>query len=197
MATRQTSFRNPTPHKLENGENAAPLEVTGHSATDKLVIIMVGLPACGKTHISRRICRFLSFFHAIDTQIFNVGDYRRKICGAQLPASFFDHSNAEAVAQRSEACNAALNDMLEFMGQDGVRVGVYDATNSTKERRSHLLQKINEAKTGSKIMYIESICNDIEVIKPHSFSFSTMVYVLSDVVSNHLFFCFFSCYLDS
>lgn len=38
---------NPTPHLLPEGENAAPLEVIGTTASDKLVIVMVGLPATG------------------------------------------------------------------------------------------------------------------------------------------------------
>lgn len=38
---------NPTPHRLPEGENATPLEVIGTTASDKLVIIMVGLPATG------------------------------------------------------------------------------------------------------------------------------------------------------
>ena len=38
---------NPMPHLLPEGENATPLEVTGTTASEKLVIIMVGLPATG------------------------------------------------------------------------------------------------------------------------------------------------------
>lgn len=38
---------NPMPHRLPEGENAAPLEVIGTTASDKMVIIMVGLPATG------------------------------------------------------------------------------------------------------------------------------------------------------
>jgi hypothetical protein len=42
-----TVVDNPMPHRLPEGENAAPLEVIGTTASDKLVIIMVGLPATG------------------------------------------------------------------------------------------------------------------------------------------------------
>ena len=41
-------IENPTPHRLPEGENATPLEVIGTTASDKLVIIMVGLPATGE-----------------------------------------------------------------------------------------------------------------------------------------------------
>jgi shikimate kinase len=61
-----------------------------------MAIIMVGLPATGKTHIAKRIYRFLSFFHDIPAQIFNVGDYRRQLCGAQMPSIFYDPTNAAA-----------------------------------------------------------------------------------------------------
>ena len=45
----ESEFRvdNPMPHLLPEGENATPLEVTGTTASEKLVIIMVGLPANG------------------------------------------------------------------------------------------------------------------------------------------------------
>jgi len=156
---------NPTPHVLETGENATPLEVVGLSATDKLVIVMVGLPATGKTHVAKRICRYLNFFHDIDSQIFNVGDYRRKICGEKMPASFFDPTNSEGVAQRAVACNAALDDMLEYMAKPDVRVAVYDATNSTRERREYLRQKLKDSGTGMKIMFIESICDSEKILE--------------------------------
>jgi len=155
---------NPNPHHfITGGENATPLEVIGSTATDKLVIVMVGLPATGKTHIAKRICRFLNFFHDIDSQIFNVGDYRRKLCGEKMPASFFDPQNADGLSQRKMACDAALKDMLEYMNKPDVRVAVYDATNSTKERRDYLAQRIQDANVNAKIMYIESICDNEEV----------------------------------
>jgi len=153
------------PHLLSEGENATPLEVIGSTATDKLVIIMVGLPATGKTHIAKRICRFLSFFHDIPAQIFNVGDYRRQLCGAQMPADFYNPLNSEGSAARLMACDAALSDMMDYLRQDGVRVAAFDATNSTFERRSHVLHKLTEAKIGCKRMFLESICDDDDLLE--------------------------------
>lgn len=158
---------NPTPHLIPEGENATPLEVVGSTAMDKLVIIMVGLPATGKTHTAKRICRYLNFFHDIPSQIFNVGDYRRELCGAHVPAQFFDYDNKEALAQRTAACDKALEDMMEFLGQEGVRVGIYDATNSTKERREHIVQVLKERNLAhtTKRMYIESIVTDDQILE--------------------------------
>jgi len=156
---------NPLPHVLPEGDNAAPLEVMGSSASDKLVIVMVGLPATGKTHIAKRICRFLSFFHDIPSQIFNVGDYRRQLCGAQKPASFYNPENADGVAQRKVACDAALADLMEYMSQDGVRVAALDATNSTKERRKHITATLKKKKKNNiKMIFVESICDDEAIL---------------------------------
>lgn len=161
---------NPMPHRLPEGENAAPLEVIGTTASDKLVIIMVGLPATGKTFIAKRICRFLSFFHDIPAQIFNVGDYRRQLFGAKMPANFYDPSNAEGLASRTMACDAALADLIDYVKQDGVRVAAFDATNSTRERRAHIMQRLKDAGLGAKRMFVESIC-DQEGVSACVFSF--------------------------
>lgn len=155
---------NPKPQVLPEGENATPLEVIGATASDKLIIIMVGLPGTGKTHVSRRICRYISFFHDIPSQIFNVGEYRRKMLGAKLPASFYDHSNKEYLAKRKEACDKALSDLIEYMNQDGFRLGVYDATNSTPQARKLVLQKLDEAGVGAKKIFMEVICDDDNVM---------------------------------
>ena len=118
------------------------------------------LLATGKTHIAKRICRFLSFFHDIPSQIFNVGDYRRQLFGNFLPADFYDPDNEEGLLARHTACDAALADLIAYMRQDGVRVAAFDATNSTKDRRDHVIQMLTDSGLGVKRMFVESICND-------------------------------------
>ena len=41
--------------------------------SDKLVLVLVGLPARGKTFVARKVYRYLEFFHAVNVKIFNIG----------------------------------------------------------------------------------------------------------------------------
>lgn len=92
-----------------------------------------------------------------------MGDYRRQLCGAQMPAEFYDPQNEEGAKQRHMACDAALADLVEYVKQDGVRVAAFDATNSTHERRRHISQQLRDSGLGAKIMFVESICDDDDV----------------------------------
>lgn len=154
---------NPTPHVIPEGENATPLEVVGGdcTATEKLIIVMCGLPATGKTHIANRIARYISFFLAMETKIFNVGDYRRELFGSKLPAEFFDHSNEEFMAKREQACDMALANLAKFMKEEGVRVGILDSTNSTRKRRHHIRETLSKLKC--KVLVLETICDKEDV----------------------------------
>ena len=58
----------------------------------KLAVVMVGLPARGKTFIARKIARYLSWL-GYRTQMFNVGSYRRARLGSHQRHSFFDPRN--------------------------------------------------------------------------------------------------------
>lgn len=179
---------NPTPHVIPEGDNATPLEVVGGdcTATEKLIIVMCGLPGTGKTHIANRIARYLSFFLAIETKIFNVGDYRRKLFGADLPAEFFDHTKEEFMAKRVQACDSALSDLINFMQQDGVRAGVLDSTNSTRNRRTHITDALKSV--NCKVVMIEVICDKEEVSVFTSESVCTSLVRFDTCILNNLHF---------
>ena len=100
-------------------------------------------------------------FLDMETEIFNVGDYLRKLFGARLPAEFFDHSNKEFMAKREQACDSALEDLTKFMKQDGVRVGILDSTNSTRKRRTHIREVVKSLKC--KVIILETVCDKEEV----------------------------------
>jgi 6-phosphofructo-2-kinase / fructose-2,6-biphosphatase 4 len=71
----------------------APLYTTASGLlfhAGKILVIAVGLPARGKTHISRALERYLRWM-GIKTQVVSLGDYRRKTIGGaqQLPPDYF------------------------------------------------------------------------------------------------------------
>ena len=61
------------------------------------------------------------------------------------------------------ACDAALTDLLDYMRLDGVRVAAFDATNSTRERRRHIMDVLKASGLGAKRMFVESICDEDDV----------------------------------
>ena len=146
---------------------SAPQDAEVGTAGDKLVLVMVGLPARGKTYIARRVARYLHFFHGAPTKVFNVGNYRREISGAKVGSSFFSNKNAKSLAERQKAAEYAMRDLKQWLQEknDKGRVGIFDATNTTKERREWIIQElagIMESK--SHIIFVESICNNEDII---------------------------------
>ncbi|KAK8107541.1 6-phosphofructo-2-kinase [Apiospora kogelbergensis] len=125
----------------------------------KICVVMVGLPARGKSFIAQKAQRYLQWL-SIDAQTFNVGNYRRT--EAPHPsADFFDLSNAEGEKRRRAAAEAAMHDMLDWFRNGGV-IGILDATNSTKERRKWVLDTCT--KEGIEVLFVESKCDDEAMI---------------------------------
>ena len=72
---------------------AAPLYTTTSGLlwhAGRLLIVTVGLPARGKTHISRALERYLRWT-GVKTQVVSLGDYRRKVLGyaQNVPSDYF------------------------------------------------------------------------------------------------------------
>ena len=131
------------------------------AAPPKLAFVMVGLPARGKTFIARKIARYLSWL-GNRTRVFNVGSYRRARLGSHQHHSFFDPRNETGQAARRDVALAALDDMLEFL-RGGGDIAIYDATNTTRERRE--LVRGRCVAEGHEVVYVESISNDPALIE--------------------------------
>ncbi|KAH9632895.1 hypothetical protein HF086_002717 [Spodoptera exigua] len=114
------------------------------------VIAMVGLPARGKTYISKKLSRYLNWI-GINTRVFNLGEYRRHATTAYTSHEFFRADNKEAMAIRQQCALDALHD-------------VFDATNSTLDRR-RMIRDIVVHKMGFKLFFVESICDDPRIIE--------------------------------
>ncbi|KAJ7634849.1 6-phosphofructo-2-kinase-domain-containing protein [Roridomyces roridus] len=131
----------------------------------KILIITIGLPARGKTHISRALERYLRWM-GVKTQVVSLGDYRRKTLGGaqKLPPDYFTlgEKTPETMALRngvSQGCEQTIWDYFETGGQ----VVIYDANNGTREARQTLAEKFDKA--GIHVVMLESLCDNQEIIE--------------------------------
>ncbi|PBP23926.1 hypothetical protein BUE80_DR005099 [Diplocarpon rosae] len=192
----------------------------------KLVLVMVGLPARGKSYITKKIQRYLSW-QQHECRIFNVGSRRRVAAGTGLASSpqspsqsprkqkpiqtgslagivdaptqaahillnkvynppqedpndltklpsadtmeqsaqFFDPKNEKASQIREQVALSTLDELLDFLLNEGGSVGILDATNSTIERRKTLFNAIKEREPKLGILFIESVCEDEKLLE--------------------------------
>lgn len=145
----------------------APLYTTASGLlfhAGKILIVTIGLPARGKTHISRALERYLRWT-GVKTQVVSLGDYRRKTLGGaqKLPPDYFTlgEKSPETVALRqkvSDGCEQLIWDFFDSGGQ----VVIYDANNGTRERRQKIAEKFDKA--GIHIVMLESACDNEELI---------------------------------
>ena len=192
----------------------------------KLVIIMVGLPARGKSYITKKLQRYLSW-QQHESRVFNVGARRRTAASrlhSPLPpsaqtadsvdapiqaatillngvppangetcteplespttlhldhsnmaadteddvdqsATFFDPYNEKATAVRQQLAMETLDELLDYLLNQGGAVGILDATNSTIGRRQSVVDRIREREPKLGILFIESICRDPHLLE--------------------------------
>lgn len=144
----------------------------------KLVIVMVGLPARGKSYITNKLTRYLNWLQH-DCRVFNVGNTRRQdktnVLGPSprplpdtntpLPhsgrspevhplsptshsADFFNPKNASSTELREKWAMDTLDNLLNWVIDGPGSVAIFDATNSTKKRRIKVLKRIQERTNG-------------------------------------------------
>lgn len=172
----------PRKFQVQNKMDIRSLEVE-RSADAKLVIVMVGLPARGKSYVTKKVCRYLNWLQH-DTMIFNVGNRRRKVAGRPLDlsasqcsistqrdtaslgdsshtAGFFDPDNLQAGMLREKVAMETLDEALDYLLNNEGSVAIFDATNSTVKRRKMIIERVQE-RGGSnlQVLFLESQCFD-------------------------------------
>ena len=79
--------------------------------------------------------------------MFNLGDYRRKEAvkakeNVYTNHCVFDPENKEGRAMRERVCHLGLEDVLSWLDNDNGEVAIFDATNTTRDRRSFLYNRV-------------------------------------------------------
>jgi hypothetical protein len=98
----------------------------------------------GKTHVARRLGRYLEFFHAIPVRLYHAADYRRRIIGSNgIAANWFDPTNIETKELRTECIKTALRDMTKFLHEHTNGVAIFDSINETNRMRTEVINTVS------------------------------------------------------
>ncbi|TRY74480.1 hypothetical protein TCAL_01328 [Tigriopus californicus] len=127
------------------------------------VIALVGLPARGKTYISKKLSRYLNWI-GINTRVFNLGEYRRKMVPQYVSHELFNPSNEDGIKLREQVCQDAAVDVVKWFQNEEGEVAVFDATNTTRKRRQYLYEFFVE-KHGCNLFFVESVCDKEDIIE--------------------------------
>ncbi|QSS50336.1 6-phosphofructo-2-kinase/fructose-2, 6-bisphosphatase [Histoplasma capsulatum var. duboisii H88] len=136
----------------------------------RIVIITVGLPARGKTHISVALARYLRWL-GVKTRIFHLGDYRRATVGPgqDVPDDyFFVNASASSVLLRQKIVKKCREDIYHFLKHENGQIAIYDAVNPIAAGRRSLAKEF--AKHDIDTLFIESLCDDERIIEENVLS---------------------------
>ncbi|KAI1924557.1 hypothetical protein LOZ58_002685 [Ophidiomyces ophidiicola] len=157
-------------HDLPDKPEIAPAQLYSTESgrlfhSGRIVIITVGLPARGKTHISVAIARYLRWL-GVKTRIFHLGDYRRATVGPgqDLPEDyFFVKASASSVLLRQKIVKKCRDDIYHFLSDENGQVAIYDAVNPIAAGRRSLAKEFG--KYGMETLFLESWCDDEKIIE--------------------------------
>jgi broad specificity phosphatase PhoE/predicted kinase len=127
---------------------------------NKLYIVMVGLPARGKSTLATKIKEDL-MNDSVKTKIFNNGDLRRRLIPNNTSfAEFYDPKNSDGVAVREKIALMNMERARNYLKKGG-NVAILDATNASLARRKLILNQLNN----HPVLFIECLNNVKEILE--------------------------------
>ncbi|MRR17379.1 MAG: 6-phosphofructokinase, partial [Deltaproteobacteria bacterium] len=130
---------------------------------EKLYIVLMGLPARGKSTLAVRLREAFRKDH-IATRIFNNGNLRRiyRPLAETSSAEFYSPNNPAAVELRKQFARMNMERAKAYLRHSG-QVAILDATNAGRDRR----QMLEDCLSDYPLLFIECV-NDDEDILPLS-----------------------------
>lgn len=147
---------------LVKGPHSALQPMSQSRGGAKMIIFLVGLPGRGKTAIGHILARHLTWM-GYQSQVFNTGEYRRKLVGSDVNHDFWDPFNEESFQIRTDLSRKCLEDSISALESNSCDCVIFDATNVTRKRRQMLVDEVHK-RSKCEMMFIESVCDDPELL---------------------------------
>lgn len=116
---------------------------------DKYVVILVGLPAVGKSTVANHLIQYLAqnvSTKNLRCKIFNAGNIRRKLNTTMTLAnnSAEDLFNPKNSDKKAVYAKIAFDNIINDINDNICDLAIFDATNSTKKRRNLIYDQISQ-----------------------------------------------------
>lgn len=140
-------------------------ELINKKFNTKTIIMLVGLPASGKSTISKQLLQHFQD-NLIKAKIYNAGNIRRNQKHNTFSnAEFFNPNNESAKQERESYATMTMENLLNDLDDNKINVGFLDATNTTRERRSRMMKLIqNSSVEVNDILVLDVRCSDERLI---------------------------------
>jgi predicted kinase len=127
---------------------------------EKLYIVLMGLPARGKSTLAVRL-RDAFRKDGIPTRIFNNGNLRRiyRSLDETSRSEFYSPENSAAVEWRKEFARMNMERAKAYLCNSG-QIAIMDATNAGRERRATIEKYLDD----HSIFFIECINDDEDIL---------------------------------
>ena len=127
---------------------------------DKLYIVLMGLPARGKSTLGVRLREAFHKDH-IHTRIFNNGNLRRiyRPLAETSSAEFYSPENSAAVKLRNKFTRMNMERAKTYLRNSG-QVAILDATNASRHRREMIEDYLND----HHLLFIECVNDDEDIL---------------------------------
>ncbi|PNH53190.1 hypothetical protein VD0003_g4195 [Verticillium dahliae] len=148
-------------HDVPEDQDMAPAQLYSTMSgrlfhSGRIAIVMVGLPARGKTL-------------GVKTRIFHLGDYRRATVGdgGAVPEDyFFPNASPASVILRQKILKKCREDIYAWLNHENGQVAIYDAVNPTAGGRRSLAKEF--AKHDVQTLFIESFVDDESILRDNA-----------------------------
>ncbi|KAL1348808.1 hypothetical protein AAHE18_07G107200 [Arachis hypogaea] len=136
-------------------------QMLGPKEDRHLAIVMVSLPARGKTYTAGKLTRYLRWL-GHETKHFNVGKYRRLKHGANQSADFFRADNPQGMEARNEVAKLAFEDMISWFEDGGQIIFLETICNDVDIIERNIRLKIQQSPDYAEVSDFEAGLRDFK-----------------------------------
>ena len=128
---------------------------------NKVLIAMVGLPGLGKSYFSKNMKRnYTKLNKKLNVKVFNAGEKRRVKKGEKQNAEWFK----KQAKMKEKIAMDTLNDAVKWLNIKNNYCAIFDATNSTIERRKNVYNYVKKFPT-INLIFVEIQCDNKKIIR--------------------------------